>query len=198
MIYLSRIVGKSNASINLQKFQTQHKTSTHEIDDDHILRMACDIEKQFESSIKCEDPSMSWHGDAKNFGYKKQIERLGVIAEAFIEGDVPTSPSIQAVIEPDDSLGKGKVSIISTHEQLLNGQVFQGCINPASEMYRRQIMEMGLKAGQFMAEHGVVGHFSVDFLATQKSNGSFDLNAVEGEYLVFRGSTHDHYFKDVT
>ena len=136
--------------------------------------MAFLIEQELPSAIKFEDPKMSWYNDDKNVGFATQIERLGVIAEQFIEGEVPTSPSVQAVIEPREN----RVSIISTHEQLLHGQVYHGCINPASNAYRSKIMEMGLKVGKYMAARGVVGHFSVDFIANHSCDGSFDVNAV--------------------
>ncbi|KAL7535968.1 hypothetical protein ACHAXR_006837 [Thalassiosira sp. AJA248-18] len=181
--------GKGNASIDLQKFQDCHY-SPPKVGEKDILDMAVMIENEFETIMKFEDPALTWHGDGKNDGFQKQIERLGVIAEAFLCGEVPTSPSIQAVIEPNNK-EKGKVSIISTHEQLLIGQVYHGCINPASEQYRSQIMEMGLKVGQYMASYGVVGHFSCDFLASQKPDGSCELNAVEIN-LRQGGTTHPH------
>lgn len=138
-------------------------------------------------NMKFEEPKMTWQDTDKHVGFETQIRRLGVIAEQFIEGEVPTSPSIQAVIEPKDQ----RVSIISTHEQLLDGQVYNGCINPASDQYRSKIMEMGLKVGKYMAARGVVGHFSVDFMANEKQDGSWDINAVEVN-LRQGGTTHPH------
>ncbi len=170
-----------NSSKELVKSQ---KAYMHIVDE-----LSIQIEKEFESQLKFEDPSTSWYGTEKHFGFKKQIERLGVIAEAFIEGEVPTSPSIQAVIEPGNGVENGSVSIISTHEQVLNGQVYQGCVNPASSQYRDRIMDMGLKVGNFLLTHGVVGHFSVDFLATKRSDGEWNLNAVEVN-LRQGGTTH--------
>lgn len=180
--------GKGNASIDLAQFQDCHYTPSQDVEKD-VLHMATQIEKEFEKMLKFEDPAMTWNGDKKHTGFQKQIERLGVIAETFIEGEVPSSPSIQAVIEPNDENVGGRVSIVSTHEQILHGQVYHGCINPASQQYRNEIMDIGLKVGQYMAARGVVGHFSCDFLATQKSNGQHELNAVEIN-LRQGGTTH--------
>jgi hypothetical protein len=169
--------GKGNASIDLRKIQSSMLP---------VPEMASLIEKEL-PTMKFEDPKMTWYDDDKHVGFKTQIRRLGVIAESFIEGEVPTSPSIQAVIEPNDI----RVSIISTHEQLLDGQVYNGCINPADDKYRSKIMDMGLKVGKYLAVRGVVGHFSVDFLANLNSDGSWDVNAVEVN-LRQGGTTHPH------
>jgi hypothetical protein len=184
--------GKGNASIDLQQFQDQpHISSNSNVNEHHILELATEIEKEFEAKLMFEDKDMTWYGDSRNVGYNTQIERLGVIAESFIEGEVPTSPSIQVVVEPGDEKSECKVSIVSTHEQLLHGQLYQGCINPASENYRNRIMEMGLKVGNYLAERGVVGHFSCDFVATRKDDGQWDLNALEVN-LRQGGTTHPH------
>ena len=151
-----------------------------------INEMSARIEQKL-PKMKFEDPNMTWNDKVKHLGFKTQIQRLGVIAEAFIEGEVPTSPSIQAVIEPNDK----RVSIISTHEQLLDGQVYNGCINPANKKYRTIIMDAGWKVGNYLAERGVVGHFSVDFLANQGTDGSWDVHAVEVN-LRQGGTTHPH------
>lgn len=184
-------VGKGNATVDLRMIQKScealaKRQNTYA---DIIDKLSVQIEAALESELKFEDPTTSWHGTEKHLGFKQQIERLGVIAEAFIEGEVPTSPSIQAVIEPGNEKETGSVSIISTHEQVLKGQVYQGCINPASSEYRDKIMEMGLKVGNFLKSHGVIGHFSVDFLATKRPNGEWNLNAVEVN-LRQGGTTH--------
>lgn len=71
----------------------------------------------------------------------------------------------------------------------LDGQVYLGCINPAGEAYRKQIMEYGLKVGRYLASRGVIGHFSCDFIATKLAGGSYDLNAIEIN-LRQGGTTH--------
>lgn len=183
--------GKGNASIDLTKFQDCPVSSTTEDAEKEVLSLATKIEAEFERNMKFEDPSMSWYGNEKHVGFQTQIERLGVIAEVFVEGEVPTSPSVQAVIEPNDIKAGGSVSIVSTHEQKLYGQVYTGCVNPASEQYRPNIMDIGLKIGKYLAAQGVIGHFSCDFIATQKPDGSCNLNAIEIN-LRQGGTTHPH------
>lgn len=165
--------GKGNASIDLKHIQRRF-AGCKAGDDEAALRIAEQIEKEFATNLKCEDPKMTWYDTDEQVGFQTQIRRLGVIAEVFIEGEVPTSPSIQAIIEGDD------VSLVSTHEQVLDGQVYSGCRNPCNPAYRASIMEAGLKVGKFLAAHGVRGHFSVDFLACKQPKiGSWDVYAVE-------------------
>lgn len=169
--------GKGNASIDLRSIQSLSLS---------VSEIAALIEAAL-PNMKLEDPNLTWHDTLHHVGFKTQIERLGVIAESFVIGEFPSSPSVQAVIEPKD----GRVSVISTHEQLLDGQVYNGCINPASDRYRAKIMDAGLAVGRFLATQGVVGHFSVDFIAYQNQDGSWDVNAVEVN-LRQGGTTHPH------
>jgi hypothetical protein len=174
--------GKGNASIDLQHIQNRFAGA--KVDNNVTLQMAEQIEEELASNLKFEDPKMTWLDSPEQVGFRTQIERLGVIAEVFIDGEVPTSPSIQAVVEGND------VCIISTHEQVLAGQVYQGCINPCNSAYRAAMMDAGLKVGKFLAAHGVCGHFSVDFLACQKPNSrSWQVYAVEVN-LRQGGTTH--------
>ncbi len=175
--------GKGNASIDLQDIQRRF-AGCKAGDNEATLRIAKQIEKELATNLKYEDPKMTWLDTPELVGFQTQIQRLGVIAEVFIEGEVPTSPSIQAVVEAND------VCIVSTHEQILAGQVYKGCINPCNAAYRASMMEAGLKVGKFLAAHGVRGHFSVDFLACkQPKSGSWDIYAVEVN-LRQGGTTH--------
>lgn len=176
--------GKGNASIDLQHIQRRFAECQVGDLEEATFRLAKMIEKELATNLKCEDPKMTWLDTPGQVGFRTQIQRLGVIAEVFIEGEVPTSPSIQAVVEAND------VCIVSTHEQVLAGQVYSGCRNPCNPAYRASIMEAGLKVGKFLAAHGVRGHFSVDFLASkQPESGSWDVYAVEVN-LRQGGTTH--------
>ncbi len=73
--------------------------------------MAVDIEKKL-PKMRFECPVVSWTA------YKSQIEKLGVIAEAFLEGDNLSSPSVQAVIEQQLDDSSHGVHLLSTHEQV--------------------------------------------------------------------------------
>lgn len=94
--------------------------------------------------------------------------RLGVIAEAYLD-DPKASPSVQALIEPMASNGEGKVIVLSTHEQILNGQVFEGCRNPSANQYRSKLVNYTMKIGYTLMNRGVLGHFAVDYLVSNDS-----------------------------
>jgi len=62
---------------------------------------------------------------------------MGAIAEEFYEGEDPKCPSVQGCISMN-----GKVQLLSTHEQVMNGHVYQGCLFPARDIYRSQYTNM--------------------------------------------------------
>jgi len=129
-------------------------------------------------------PKESWEE------FSKKIEHIGVIAEEYFEGESPISPSIQCCISAD-----GHVELLSTHEQILNGQVYLGCNFPADEAFRSQLHDYGRKIGNVLAAKGVRGHYGVDFLA-QSTNGKIpsgsDLFAIEIN-LRQCGTTHPYF-----
>jgi len=98
----------------------------------------------------------------------KKFEELGGIVEAFIDGDIKASPSVQCRINP-----LGEIEIISTHDQLLSGeesQVFIGASFPASTEYSVEIATMATHIARRMALLGVLGRFSIDFMSVFKNN----------------------------
>ncbi|MEO0869367.1 MAG: carboxylate-amine ligase, partial [Cyanobacteria bacterium J06642_11] len=108
--------------------------------------------------------------------FSHKIEELGAIAEAFIEGNIKRSPSVQGHITPS-----GNVEILSTHDQILggpDGQIFLGCRFPADEAYRLELQEMGLRVGEALAKAGALERYSVDFIAVQKSPRDWELQAI--------------------
>jgi hypothetical protein len=120
--------------------------------------------------------------------YLTKFAAGGGIVEEMIEAAEVTSPSVQLRINP-----RGEVKLSSTHEQILgglSGQVYLGCLFPAADDYRREIQELGLRVGQGLAEKGVIGRFSVDFLASRRAPGEpWDLSALEVN-LRMGGTTH--------
>lgn len=98
-------------------------------------------------------------------GFKSQMLRLGVIAEVYLDNP-KASPSVQALIEPMAKSREEKVMILSTHEQILNGQVFEGCRNPSAHAYRSKLVQYTMKIGHALMNRGVVGHFAIDYLVT--------------------------------
>jgi hypothetical protein len=118
--------------------------------------------------------------------FSSRIPELGVIAEAFIEGEIKESPSVQGYITPT-----GKVEILSTHDQILGGedkQIYLGCKFPANESYRLQLQELGLKVGEVLAKKGAMERFGVDFMAIKKGK-IWKLQAIEIN-LRKGGTTH--------
>ncbi|MBX2862199.1 MAG: carboxylate-amine ligase [Leptolyngbyaceae cyanobacterium MAG.088] len=119
--------------------------------------------------------------------FSRKIGELGAIAEAFIEGDIKRSPSVQGHITPF-----GEVEILSTHDQILggpDGQVFLGCRFPADKAYRMELQKMGRCVGEALAQRGALERYSVDFIAVQQADQTWDLNAIEIN-LRKGGTTH--------
>lgn len=106
--------GKGNACLSLEGIQ--NKNYEEVFGDELIHMMADDIEREL-PNMKFECNRVSWHGDEEHVGYMQQISRLGVIAEAFVDGEDIASPSAQAVIDPDLAHGR-IVDVLSTHEQV--------------------------------------------------------------------------------
>src|SRR6202011_437920 len=101
-------------------------------------------------------------------GYLAKFARDGGIVEEMIEAARVSSPSVQLRINP-----RRDVILSSTHEQILggpSGQLYLGCLFPAADEYRSTIQDLGLRVGRGLAEKGVIGRFSVDFLASRSGS----------------------------
>ncbi|KAF3884003.1 MULTISPECIES: peptide ligase PGM1-related protein [Nostocales] len=119
--------------------------------------------------------------------FSGRIPELGAIVEAFVEGEIKRSPSVQGRITPS-----GDVEILSTHDQILggsDGQIYLGCRFPADEAYRLQLQQIGLKIGKSLAEKGALERFGVDFIAIDRGDGKWDMQAIEIN-LRKGGTTH--------
>ncbi len=119
--------------------------------------------------------------------FQRSIPELGAIVEAFIEGEVKRSPSVQGRISPC-----GKVEILSTHDQILggpDGQIFLGCEFPAYVDYRLQLQHYGQRVGDRLAKYGALERFGVDIVVGQRDNGQGDVQASEIN-LRKGGTTH--------
>ncbi len=90
------------------------------------------------------------------------------IAEAFVEGDIKASPSVQCRINP-----KGEIDIISTHDQVLTGdtgQIFVGAYFPADAAYRGPIAAKARAIAEVLKKEGVLGRFSIDFISVKEQD----------------------------
>ncbi len=141
------------------------------------------LENQFEF-LSFQSPEETWTS------FASRIPELGAIVEAFVEGEEKRSPSVQGYISP-----LGKVSILSTHDQILGGpdkQVYLGCRFPADEAYRLPVQEMGLIIGEALAKRGAIERYGVDFIAVSRGTAAqqtWDLQAIEIN-LRKGGTTH--------
>lgn len=118
--------------------------------------------------------------------FLEEVKEMGAIFEIFIEPIAVdermemTSPSVQAVINED-----GTVAVLSTHEQILNGQVYAGCEFPCKQSYRLRLMSYARQMGVHLASKGVTGHFGADFLCVPRScedgttEEDYDIYAIE-------------------
>ena len=108
---------------------------------------------------------------APDLGYRsfmKKFSSMGGIVEAFIDGAIKVSPSVQCRINP-----LGEIDIISTHDQLLGGeseQAFIGASFPASPEYAVKIGQMATRIAEEMKNAGVLGRFSIDFLSVKEKD----------------------------
>ncbi|MBP6286051.1 MAG: ATP-grasp domain-containing protein [Ferruginibacter sp.] len=121
------------------------------------------------------------------------------IVEAFLEGEVKTSPSVQCRINP-----LGEVDIISTHDQVLAGeneQVFVGAHFPASPQYRTEIAVLAKTIAKELQREGVLGRFSIDFVSVKQKDTwkhyAIEINIRKGgtthPYLMLQFLTNGHY-----
>jgi hypothetical protein len=115
--------------------------------------------------------------------------REGGVVEELITAATLRSPSVQVDISPF-----GDVTVLATHEQLLegdSGQVFTGCRFPSDPRYAAQIARYGHAVGEELAARGAVGRLSVDFAVACHATGRCDAFALEIN-LRHGGTTHPY------
>lgn len=167
--------GEGNALLDLRPIQNHAPTQDNESETKAVLS------KQL--------AEMSFQGTGETWAtFSSRIADLGAIVEAFIEGEIKRSPSVQGYIRPS-----GEVEIVSTHDQILggaDGQVYEGCYFPADADYRYQLQEIGLKVGEVLAAKGAIERYGVDFVTVQDAETKkWDIQAIEIN-LRKGGTTH--------
>jgi PGM1 C-terminal domain len=168
------ISGEGNALFDLRPISDMAPSRSS-----HSARVAA-IKENF-SQLRFQASQETWD----NFSFR--ITELGAIVEAFVEGKIKRSPSVQGRITPT-----GEVEILSTHDQILggpDGQIYLGCEFPADESYRLRLQQLGLQVGRNLAEKGALERYGVDFISVQKENGEWDIQAIEIN-LRKGGTTH--------
>ncbi len=119
--------------------------------------------------------------------FRKTIERIGGVVEAYVEGPKKRSPSAQLRINP-----RGELEAMSTHDQMLggqDGQTYLGCSFPADEKYRLDIQNDALRVGEILLSRGVVGRVAVDFVTVERKKGVWERHAIEIN-MRMTGTTH--------
>jgi hypothetical protein len=109
--------------------------------------------------------------------------RGGVVEERLIGPDL-RSPSVQLEVTP-----AGEVEIVSTHDQILDGQSYLGCRFPAAPPYAEPIARLAGEVGRHLAGAGVIGRSAVDFVVLRDAGGRWRPYAVEIN-LRSGGTTH--------
>lgn len=92
-------------------------------------------------------------------GFEREVVQDGAIVECYFQ-DVTVSPSGQAFIDP-----AGDVHVISTQDQILEGDRYVGCVSPAASALVEPIRGHLAATGAVLSGHGVRGFFGIDFIA---------------------------------
>ena len=140
------------------------------------------IRSELPRRLKFEAKSETWDH------YSNSFSEMGGIVEAFVDGTLKASPSVQCRIDP-----LGRTSVVSTHDQVLGGptgQVFLGCTFPADRIYRSAITKAGKRVGEVLARHGALGRFGVDFVSV-RDGANWKSYAIEIN-LRKGGTTHPY------
>jgi hypothetical protein len=166
--------GEGNAILDLRRLQT--------------VAPGQGSHRQRAGAIAGAFPQMSFQCATETWShFASKIPTLGAIAEAFIEGEVKHSPSVQGRITP-----MGDVEILSTHDQELggaDGQIFLGCAFPARSDYRLEIQEMGRRVGEALAAQGALERYGVDFVAVHEPHKAMPWSLYAIEINLRKGGT---------
>jgi hypothetical protein len=117
---------------------------------------------------------------ANDLSYEKYMQKfaeMSGIVEAFVEGVLITSPSVQCRINPS-----GGCDVISTHDQVLGGdghQVFLGAFFPAREAYAAELAAISMPLCEALRDKGVIGRFGIDFISKRNAHGKWQHYAIE-------------------
>jgi hypothetical protein len=121
--------------------------------------------------------------------YLRKLAEHGGVVEERITGRELRSPSVQLEITP-----VGVVTLLSTHDQILHGrsgQQFAGCRFPADPGYAPIISALAQRAGEHLADAGLIGRLAIDFLVTREPDNTWQPFALEIN-LRMGGTTHPY------
>jgi hypothetical protein len=112
--------------------------------------------------------------------FHRRLAARGGVLERLLPAPL-TSPSVQVLIRPGCP-----PEVVSTHDQILSGQVYLGCQFPASAAYRSRIAADARRVAASLARRGVIGHFAIDFLVHGDDVYFGEIN------LRYGGTTHPY------
>lgn len=121
--------------------------------------------------------------------YLTKLAAQGGIIEERITGKELRSPSVQLRITPT-----GRVELLSTHDQIMggrSGQHYHGCRFPADPSYAPLIGALARRVAQRLAEMGVMGRLSLDFVVVRQDHRRWEPFAIELN-LRMGGTTHPY------
>lgn len=114
--------------------------------------------------------------------FAAKVSARGAVAERFVTARGLRSPSVFACITPD-----GTPEMIVTQEQVLDHMAYSGCRSPADGRYRAALRADARRVVDVLSAHGVVGSFSLDFLAVERHGWEISLCETN---LRLGGTTH--------
>lgn len=122
---------------------------------------------------------LAWLSGIETYeNFMGKFDKMGGIVEELIVAAEIRSPSVQMRILPD-----GSARLVSSHEQVLGGstgQSYLGCRFPADDDYRSLLLAEAAKVGGVLSQHGVLGRYAIDFLATRASDQApWEVHAIE-------------------
>jgi len=130
------------------------------------------------SAIRAALQRMAWSSSTETFeSFLRKFAEMGGIVEEMIEAEQIRSPSVQMRITPD-----GQSLLVSSHEQILGGvtgHAYVGCLFPADDEYRLRLQEEADKIARVLCSKGVIGRFSIDFLAACRDGEDWQIYAIE-------------------
>ncbi|MCG5220734.1 peptide ligase PGM1-related protein [Streptosporangium soli] len=112
--------------------------------------------------------SFSYAGETWT-SFAEKISERGAVIEEYIEQRPLHHPSALGRISPG-----GHYDVMATHDQILGGanaDAYRGCTFPARPEYRRQVSTCAGRISRVLAEHGVIGLFSMDFFVLGTEGG---------------------------
>lgn len=146
--------GRGNSIFDVKEFlKTNHIEINVHTD---VKKLATIIRKKMNEYLSFQMPNQNFTE------YMKQFDKGGGIVELYIPGDIKYSPSTRILVT-----SQGEPKVLSAHEQILGGpdkQKYLGSSFPCMESHRKLIINESKKIAKYMANKGILGNFSVDFV----------------------------------